>query len=36
MSNLDDINQPKITTELGTFHPINQTKNIFLRNFSMI
>ena len=31
MSNLDDINQPKITTELGTFHPINQTKNYILR-----
>ena len=31
MSNLDDINQPKITSELGTFHPINQTKNYILR-----
>ena len=31
MSNLDNINQPSISNELGTLHPINQTKDYLLK-----
>ena len=36
MSNLDSINQPHISNELGTLHPINQTKDYLLKLLSEI
>jgi phenylalanyl-tRNA synthetase alpha chain len=34
MSDLDNINPPVIFNELGTLHPINQTKNFLLKLLS--
>ena len=31
MSNLDNINLPSMSKELGSLHPINQTKDYLLR-----
>ena len=36
MSDLDNINPPDISNELGTLHPINQTKDFLLRLLSDI
>jgi phenylalanyl-tRNA synthetase alpha chain len=34
MSDIDNINPPNISNELGTLHPINQTKDFLLRLLS--
>ena len=36
MSNLDNINPPSISKELGTLHPINQTKDYLLKHLADI